>query len=456
QKAAKVTAKGHSASDDEDGQQPPGKEPGQPHRLARRRKTVKLCRALSDLVVYTNSVAAQDIVDDGTGLAQGWHVPWNVLSFSETRAHQAVQQKAEQFMLYNQRQLTRVYPSAYRIDSSNFNPVPYWNVGCQLVALNYQSEGRVMQLNEAKFRVNGNCGYVLKPQQMCKGTFNPYSGDPLPASPKKQLILKIISGQQLPKPPDSMLGDRGEVRCSALSRCFQGSSCSDVAVLCPVCPAGFNPVWEETLTFTIHMPEIALVRFLVWDHDPIGRDFVGQRTVAFSSLVPGYRHVYLEGLTEASIFVHIIINETYGKWSPLILNPSYTIMHFLGATKSKQLMGLRGLFSKVPKAGSAEASGHHVRKRSIGERILRRTASAPAKGRKKSKMGFLEAAEIKDSASEPTDLNDKEGVVRRPNRSLQARPASMPVDRFLMVELPCPAEDTAQEPKGEENTSGKM
>lgn len=26
---------------------------------------MKLCRALSDLVVYTNSVAAQDIVDDG-------------------------------------------------------------------------------------------------------------------------------------------------------------------------------------------------------------------------------------------------------------------------------------------------------------------------------------------------------------------------------------------------------
>ncbi|NXU07746.1 PLCH1 phosphodiesterase, partial [Buphagus erythrorhynchus] len=233
-----------------------------------------------------------------------------------------------------------------------------------------------------------------------------------------------------------------------------GRSCSPH--LCPVCPAGFNPVWEETLTFTIHMPEMALVRFLVWDHDPIGRDFVGQRTVAFSSLLPGYRHVYLEGLTEASIFVHIIINETYGKWSPLILNPSYTIMHFLGATKSKQLMGLRGLFSKAPKAGTAEAGGHRVRKRSIGERILRRTASAPAKGRKKSKMGFLEAADIRDSASEPADLKDKEGVVRRPNRTLQARPASMPVDRFLMVELPCPAQDTAQEAKEEEDTSGKM
>ncbi|KFQ16514.1 1-phosphatidylinositol 4,5-bisphosphate phosphodiesterase eta-1, partial [Leptosomus discolor] len=426
-KAVKAASKYHSASDEEESQQnSSGKETGQLHRLARRRKTVKLCRALSDLVVYTNSVAAQDIVDDGsTG---------NVLSFSETRAHQAVQQKAEQFMLYNQKQLTRVYPSAYRIDSSNFNPLPYWNVGCQLVALNYQSEGRVMQLNEAKFRVNGNCGYVLKPQQMCKGTFNPYSADPLPASPKKQLILKIISGQQLPKPPDSMLGDRGEIIDPFVEVEIIGlpvDCCKDQTRV--VDDNGFNPVWEETLTFTIHMPEIALVRFLVWDHDPIGRDFVGQRTLAFSSLVPGYRHVYLEGLTEASIFVHITINEIYGK--------------------NKQLIGLRGLFNKNPKHSSAETSGHYVRKRSIGDRILRRTASAPAKGRKKSKMGFLEATEIKDSASEPIDLKDKEGVVRRTSRSLQARPASMPVDKYLLVGLPCPEDETAQDAKGKENAS---
>ncbi|NXC13174.1 PLCH1 phosphodiesterase, partial [Corythaeola cristata] len=427
-KAVKAASKYHSASDDEESQQnSSGKETGQLHsRLTRRRKTVKLCRALSDLVVYTNSVAAQDIVDDGsTG---------NVLSFSETRAHQAVQQKAEQFMLYNQKQLIRVYPSAYRIDSSNFNPLPYWNVGCQLVALNYQSEGRVMQLNDAKFRVNGNCGYVLKPQQMCKGTFNPYSADPLPASPKKQLILKIISGQQLPKPPDSMLGDRGEIIDPFVEVEIIGlpvDCCKDQTRV--VDDNGFNPVWEETLTFTIHMPEIALVRFLVWDHDPIGRDFVGQRTLAFSSLVPGYRHVYLEGLTEASIFVHITINEIYGK--------------------NKQLIGLRGLFNKNPKHNSAETSGQYVRKRSIGDRILRRTASAPAKGRKKSKMGFLEATEIKDSASEPTDLKDKEGVIRRTSRSLQARPASMPVDKYLLVGMPCSEDETAQDTKGKENAS---
>lgn len=63
--------------------------------------------------------------------------------------------------------------------------------------------------------------------------------------------------------------------------------------------SGFNPVWEETLSFTLHMAEVVLVRFLVWDHDPIGRDFIGQRTVAFSSLMPGlcwipqYFQIYL-------------------------------------------------------------------------------------------------------------------------------------------------------------------
>lgn len=49
-------------------------------------------------------------------------------------------------------------------------------------------------------------------------------------------------------------------------------------------------MWEETLVFNIKMPQIALVRFQVWDHDPIGRDFIGQRTVAFTSMMPGRLH----------------------------------------------------------------------------------------------------------------------------------------------------------------------
>uniref|UniRef100_A0A8D0HHN3 Phospholipase C eta 2 n=1 Tax=Sphenodon punctatus TaxID=8508 RepID=A0A8D0HHN3_SPHPU len=146
---------------------------------------------------------------------------------------------------------------------------------------------------------------------------------------------------------------------------------------------GFNPMWEETLVFTVHMPEITLVRFLVWDHDPIGRDFIGQRTIAFASMMPGYRHVYLEGMEEASIFVHVAINDICGK--------------------VKQVLGLKGLFHRNPKQASLDshAAGQLNRKHSFSSHILRRTASAPTKSQKKNKKGFPEIAiDTKDNSSE--------------------------------------------------------
>lgn len=78
----------------------------------------------------------------------------------------------------------------------------------------------------------------------------------------------------------SILSTLGPLRCQSLV------PASYLLILSPR-SLGFNPMWEETLVFTVHMPEIALVRFLVWDHDPIGRDFIGQRTLAFSSMMPG-------------------------------------------------------------------------------------------------------------------------------------------------------------------------
>ncbi|XP_038864628.1 1-phosphatidylinositol 4,5-bisphosphate phosphodiesterase eta-2-like [Salvelinus namaycush] len=273
-----------------------------------RKKTMKLTRALSDLVKYTKSVGVSDIEKQAASFS------WQVSSLSETKAHQIMQQKAATFIHFNQRQLSRVYPSSYRVDSSNFNPQPFWNAGCHLVALNYQSEGRVLQLNRAKFNSNGNCGYILKPSCMCEGAFNPMIEDQFPGQMKKQLVLKIISGQQLPKPKDSMLGDRGEIIDPFVEVEIIGlpvDCCKEQTRV--VDDNGFNPMWEETLVFTLHMPELALVRFLVWDHDPIGQDFIGQRTIAFNSMIPGYRHVYLEGMEAASIFVHVSVHDITGK-----------------------------------------------------------------------------------------------------------------------------------------------
>ncbi|XP_074790197.1 1-phosphatidylinositol 4,5-bisphosphate phosphodiesterase eta-2 isoform X4 [Natator depressus] len=346
-------------------------------RMSRQKKTMKLSRALSDLVKYTKSVGIHDVETEISS-------SWQVSSFSETKAHQILQQKPAQYLRFNQHQLSRIYPSSYRVDSSNYNPQPFWNAGCQMVALNYQSEGRMLQLNRAKFNANGNCGYILKPKCMCQGVFNPNSEDPLPNQLKKQLVLRIISGQQLPKPRDSMLGDRGEIIDP-----FVEVEIIGLPVDCykeqtrVVDDNGFNPMWEETLVFTVHMPEIALVRFLVWDHDPIGRDFIGQRTIAFTSMMPGYRHVYLEGIEEASIFVHVAINDICGK--------------------VKQALGLKGLFLRNPKQASLDshAAGQLHRKHSFSSHILRRTASAPTKSQKKNKKGFPEIViDAKDNSSE--------------------------------------------------------
>uniref|UniRef100_A0A674AUI9 Phosphoinositide phospholipase C n=1 Tax=Salmo trutta TaxID=8032 RepID=A0A674AUI9_SALTR len=341
----------------------------------RKKKTMKLSRALSDLVKYTKSVGVSDIETQGD---------WQVSSLSETKAHQIMQQKAATFIHFNQRQLSRIYPSSYRVDSSNFNPQPFWNAGCHLVALNYQSEGRVLQLNRAKFNSNGNCGYILKPACMCEGVFNPMMEDPLPGQMKKQLVLKIISGQQLPKPKDSMLGDRGEIIDPFVEVEIIGlpvDCCKEQTRV--VDDNGFNPMWEETLVFTLHMPELVLVRFLVWDHDPIGQDFIGQRTIAFNSMIPGFRHVYLEGMEEASIFVHVSVHDITGK--------------------GKVASGIKGLFHRNPKQASLDShvAAQLSRKHPFGAHLLRRTASEPTKGEPKVKKGFPEIAiDTKDYSSE--------------------------------------------------------
>ncbi|XP_047196290.1 1-phosphatidylinositol 4,5-bisphosphate phosphodiesterase eta-2a isoform X3 [Hippoglossus stenolepis] len=370
---------------------------------SKKKKTMKLSRALSDLVKYTRSVGLYDIEAEA-------NCTWQVSSLSETKAHQVMQQKATSFIHFNQRQLSRIYPSSYRVDSSNFNPQPFWNAGCQLVALNYQSEGRVLQLNRAKFYSNGNCGYILKPVCMCEGAFNPNLEDPLPGQMKKQLVLKIISGQQLPKPKDSMLGDRGEIIDPFVEVEIIGlpvDCCKEQTRV--VDDNGFNPMWEETLVFTINMPELALVRFLVWDHDPIGQDFIGQRTIAFNSMMPGYRHVYLEGMEEASIFVHVAVNDITGKWTPLFPNAPFRGKTFLGAlklplrTQARAASGIKGLFHRNPKQASLDshAVAQHSRKHPFGAHLLRRTASAPTKGQPKIKKGYPEITiDTKDYSSE--------------------------------------------------------
>ena len=65
-----------------------------------------------------------------------------MFSLPETRVEKLANKKSANFLLtLNQKCLSRIYPKGQRIDSSNYDPVPVWNCGCHLTALNYQTPG---------------------------------------------------------------------------------------------------------------------------------------------------------------------------------------------------------------------------------------------------------------------------------------------------------------------------
>lgn len=74
---------------------------------------------------------------------------------------------------------------------------------------------------------------------------------------------------------------------------------------------GFNPYWNETFEFVVQFPEMALVRFAVFDNDCVsGDDFLGQFVVPFDLMAPGYRHIVLQDhmgndLPRSTLFVKV-------------------------------------------------------------------------------------------------------------------------------------------------------
>lgn len=50
---------------------------------------------------------------------------------------------------------------------------------------------------------------------------------------------------------------------------------------------GQNPFYDESFTFYIHFPELALVRFNILDDDFIGDEFIAQYTVPFRCVRSG-------------------------------------------------------------------------------------------------------------------------------------------------------------------------
>uniref|UniRef100_A0A8B9RKY2 Phosphoinositide phospholipase C n=1 Tax=Astyanax mexicanus TaxID=7994 RepID=A0A8B9RKY2_ASTMX len=243
---------------------------------------------------------------------------WEICSFNEVDANRFANEYPEDFVCYNKRFLSRVYPTPMRIDASNMNPQDFWKCGCQIVAMNYQTPGLMMDLNLGWFRQNGNCGYVLRPSIMRDEVsyFSANARDSLPGVSAQLLHIKVISGQNLPKPRGSAA--KGDVVEPYIYVEIHGipADCAEQRTK-TVSQNGDNPIFDESFEFQINLPELAVLRFVVLDDDYIGDEFIGQYTIPFECLQPGYRHVPLQSLTgeflpNTTLFVHVAITNRRG------------------------------------------------------------------------------------------------------------------------------------------------
>ncbi|GAB6030572.1 hypothetical protein CHUAL_007434 [Chamberlinius hualienensis] len=266
-------------------------------------RTLRIAKELSNLIVYCRSVpfCLERLMREEFNCCE-------MSSFPETKAEKwMTRQHCKFFLQYHVHQFSRVYPKGQRIDSSNYDPVKIWNCGCQMVALNYQSPDKPMQLNQGRFRYNGHCGYVLKPEFMFQDDFDPYAPSHKDVEPIV-LTVRVIAARHLTKSGRGIVSPFVEVEIIGCdfdsNNKYKTETKND---------NGFNPSWNEICEFDIVNPELAMLRFVVQDEDMFGDpNFLGQATYLIKGIRPGYRCVmlrngYSETLELTSLLVHIDI-----------------------------------------------------------------------------------------------------------------------------------------------------
>ncbi|XP_029588896.1 1-phosphatidylinositol 4,5-bisphosphate phosphodiesterase beta-1 isoform X2 [Salmo trutta] len=233
---------------------------------------------------------------------------YQMSSFVETKALEQLTKSPVEFVEYNKLQLSRIYPKGTRVDSSNYNPQLFWNAGCQLVALNFQTIDLSMMLNLGMYEYNGKCGYRLKPEFMRRPDkhFDPFAESTVDGIVANTLSVKIISGQFL---TDKKVGTYVEIDMFGLPvdtrrKGFKTKTSQGNAV---------NPVWEEE-AFTLKkvvLPTLASMRISVFED---GGKFIGHRIIPVNAIRPGYHYIGLrneknQALTLPALFVYVEVKD---------------------------------------------------------------------------------------------------------------------------------------------------
>ncbi|XP_009708950.1 PREDICTED: 1-phosphatidylinositol 4,5-bisphosphate phosphodiesterase beta-2 [Cariama cristata] len=251
-----------------------------------------------------------------------------ISSFTELKAYDLLTKFPVQFVEYNKRQMSRIYPKGTRMDSSNYMPQMFWNVGCQMVALNFQTMDVPMQQNMALFEFNGQCGYLLKHEFMRRPDkqFDPFSVDRIDVVVASTLSVTILSGQFL---SDRSVKTYVEVELFGLPRDTKRKYRTKLTSTAN----SINPVWkEEAFVFEkIMMPELASLKIVAWEE---GGKFIGHRVIPVTAVHSGYHHICLRSesnmpLTMPSLFVYLEIKDYVpDAWADLTIALSNPIKFF--------------------------------------------------------------------------------------------------------------------------------
>ncbi|CAL8393798.1 unnamed protein product [Gadus morhua 'NCC'] len=256
---------------------------------------------LSAMVNYAQPVKFQSFDS-----AEERNIHHNMSSFNESVGLGYLKTNAIEFVNYNKRQMSRIYPKGGRVDSSNYMPQIFWNAGCQMVSLNFQTPDLAMQLNQGKFEYNGSCGYLQKPDFMRRSDrmFDPFSETPVDGVIAAHCSVQVFSGQFL---SDKKIGTYVEVDMYGLPTDTIRKEFRTRMVM----NNGLNPFYnEEPFVFRkVILPDLAVLRFAVYDDN---NKLIGQRILPLDGLQAGYRHVSLrnEGnkpLSLPTIFCQIIL-----------------------------------------------------------------------------------------------------------------------------------------------------
>uniref|UniRef100_A0AAQ5XWW2 1-phosphatidylinositol 4,5-bisphosphate phosphodiesterase gamma n=1 Tax=Amphiprion ocellaris TaxID=80972 RepID=A0AAQ5XWW2_AMPOC len=271
-------------------------------KMMERRKKIAL--ELSDLVIYCRPVPFDE---EKIGTERACFR--DMSSFPETKAEKYVNKiKGKKFLQYNRLQLSRIYPRGQRLDSSNYDPLPMWLCGSQLVALNFQTADKPMQMNQALFMLNGRSGYVLQPPIMRDDSFDPFDKHTLRGLEQVTLEIEVLGARHLPKHGRGIVCPLIEIEvCGAEYDSAKQKTDSEA-------DNGLNPTWpRKPFQFTVCNSAFAFLRFGVYEIDMFSdQNFLAQATFPIHGLKTGYRSVplknsYNEDLELASLLVHMDI-----------------------------------------------------------------------------------------------------------------------------------------------------